>query len=194
MQVSPEADGTRIYTLHVGSGRIEAVITEGPGSCVSHLRRVSDGKLLYHVQSRETLDETARYMEATMFSECDMAVVRQLDKAGSSLKLADLRGDQPVVRTLEFANPAVDLRRGVLSADERCYAFRTPTLDGAKYCLAIVSLQTGRLVRLEGEISRLCGWHPDGSKLLAVLRPEDPADPPGVVVEIPVADICQSLN
>lgn len=194
-QECPEPDGTRIYTMHIGTRRIQPAITEPPGSCVAHLRRVSDGKLLYHVQSREALDEAARYMKATMFSQRDGGVARRLNEAGSNLKLADLRGEQPVVRTLELANGEVDLRSGVLSPDERYYAFRTRIPgSGSSYCLAIVSVQTGRLARLEGESSTLCGWHPDGTKVLAVLSPDNPTDPPGVLAEIPVADVCQSLN
>jgi len=193
---APDPDGTAVYTLGVGSGQIDEVIVEPPGSYVAHLRRVSDGKILYYLQSAEAVTAIQEYMDGTALEHRDPAVVKELLNAETSLKLVDLRGEEPVVSTLDFGTAEVDLRDGELSPNERFYAFRTAVrgTEETRCCLAIAAVGSEQVELLENEISNLCEWHPDGDKVLVVLEPEYPADRPGVLAEIWVADVCEALS
>jgi hypothetical protein len=193
---APDPNGTAIYTLDVDSEQIEQAIIEAPGSYVGHLRRVSDGKILYYFQTAEAVAAISEYMDTTPLEERDPSVVAELLSAETSLKLADLCTAVPSVSVLDFGTPEVDLRSGKLSPNERYYAFRTPVpgSEGKQHCLAIAAVGSDRIELLENEICSLCEWHPSGDRLLVVVEPQYPTDRPGALAEVPVADVCAALD
>ncbi len=182
-----------IYTLEVATGEIKETVLEEPGAAIGGFRLVTPGKLLYYLQTAAGLRAAIAHIEkATTRPSSDAGPERQ----GVSLRLADLTGASPSVRTLPVPADDVSQHPGVLSPDERFYAFLKTSPSQDQLQLTILNLQNGKSISLPDESVELLGWHATEPKLLGALRPTEdpPVDNRGLLVEIPVADVLATLE
>lgn len=183
-----------VYSLSIPTGQVTEAVREEPGAEVGHLRQVSQGKILYCTMSAAGVAAGRDYLESMPVEEWDRNREEALSNEGVSLKLADLTGEEAVVRTLAVAAAGFDLRNGVLSPSEKFYAFTRFHRDEQRLSLAILNLENSRLEVLDRVAVDLLQWHPDGTKLLGMMNPKYPQDPAGVLVEIPVGDVLAALE